>query len=157
MPVGKKSIQRAIDAQNKTEQSAPKAQAKASAPAKKAPELTMVELSAISCEGRTGVYELEKLKSSMRAYGMIAPILLVCDGKTCRLADGYGRYLAAKELGWSKILAIVIPGNKAAFENLQRELSGSIRREEASACGSIHEEKFRVISRISSEVPVELL
>lgn len=157
MPVGKKSIQRAIDAQNKTEQLLPESRAKTSVFSRKEAELAMVELSSIDCEGRTGVYELERLKASMCEYGVISPILLVCDGKICRLADGYGRYLAAKELGWSKIPAVVISGDRFAFENLQRELKVSIGGKEPARCDDIHEEKFRMISRIGSEVPVELL
>lgn len=151
MPVGKKSIQRAINAQNNTEQPVHKA------PEKKEPELTVIELSAIGSEVGANIVASERLKSSMREYGVIEPILVVCDGKTCRLADGRKRYLAAKALGWTKIPAIVIQGDKSVFETLQRELNASVCREEAPSCNDIHEEKFRMISRISSEVSVELL
>ncbi len=155
MPVGKKSIQRAIDAQNRSEKSRP---GESAAPKKeqRVPEFAMVALSAIDVEGRTGVYDRNALTNSVRTYGVIEPVLLVSDGKVCRLADGYGRYLAAKELGMERIPAVIIEGSRAAYEKLLRELASTAHRA-AAGTDDIHEEKFRVISRISSEVPVELL
>ena len=75
--------------------------------------------------------DLETLKESMDRRGLIHPILVFPKGDKFGIVVGQRRYLAARELGWPNIPAILLePTNIAegkilsAIENLQRrELS----------------------------------
>ncbi len=50
---------------------------------------------------------LDELRESMRTIGLLYPLILVRKGSVLEIADGHRRFLAARELGWTRIMARV--------------------------------------------------
>ncbi|MFN4244684.1 MAG: ParB N-terminal domain-containing protein [Brevinematia bacterium] len=81
--------------------------------------LKEVDISQIKISDRQRKYigDITSLKKSMKEIGLINPIVISDD---YTLIAGYRRLLAAKELGWKKIVARVISSqNKHLFEDIE--------------------------------------
>ena len=96
--------------------------------------LDNIELSEVNVRNlKDAKKDLDTLKESMRSRGLIHPILVFPIKDKFAVVVGQRRYLAARELGWSKIPALILESRKieegrilSAIENLQRkELSFS--------------------------------
>ncbi len=70
---------------------------------------------------------LDELKTSMEEFGLLEPIVVIQEGEHHRIIAGHRRFLAARELGWSKIACNVlnVDVETGAFisleENIKRE------------------------------------
>jgi len=89
--------------------------------------------------------DLESLKQSMKRRGLIQPIIVVSKDDKFELVVGQRRWLAARELGWKTIPAIIFDPMKvtegkiySAIENIHRkELSF---KELSKACEYLYDE-----------------
>ncbi len=82
-------------------------------------EIREIEISKIKVGKRQRKYigDISALKKSMKEIGLINPIVIT---DKMELVAGYRRLLSAKELGWEKILARIIPGNnKELLEDIE--------------------------------------
>ena len=70
--------------------------------------------------------DLEALKSSLRAYGLLNPITL---NRKYELIAGERRLQAAKQLGWTSINAVILD-NLDEIEELEMELEENNQRKE---------------------------
>jgi ParB family chromosome partitioning protein len=102
--------------------------------------LNKIELSELNVRNLKDAQEdLDNLKESMRRRGLIHPIVVFPKGDKFNIVVGQRRYLAARELGWEEIPALIFEPMEAttgkilsALENLQRkELSFSDQCETA--------------------------
>lgn len=74
-------------------------------------EIKEVEIEKIKVKDRQRKYigDITSLKKSMKELGLLNPIIISDD---YTLIAGYRRLLSAKELGWEKITARIIPSDK---------------------------------------------
>ena len=75
---------------------------------------------------RQDLGDIEALKSSLRAYGLLNPITL---NRKYELIAGERRLQAAKQLGWTSINAVIID-NMDEIEELEMELEENNQRKE---------------------------
>jgi len=101
---------------------------------------------------------LEELKRSMARQGLINPITVRRKENAYEIVSGHRRYLAAKELAWPSIRAIVVDRTdeemrlEAIHENLHREDLSPV--EESRQVGILHGEfgyPIKEIARITSK------
>jgi ParB family chromosome partitioning protein len=85
-----------------------------------------IEISAIRVRKRvrkdTG--NMEALMESMRRYGQLSPVIV---NRRHELIAGYRRYLAAKQMGWPSISALVVDRESEA-EKLELEIEENVQR-----------------------------
>jgi ParB family chromosome partitioning protein len=74
---------------------------------------------------------LAELAESMRTLGLLQPILVVPDGQRFEIEAGHRRYLAAQQLGWTTIQALVFDAGEIAREAVK--LHENIFREDITA------------------------
>ena len=112
--------------------------------------------------------DLESLKESMKRRGLIQPIIVVSKDDKFELVVGQRRWLAARELGWKTIPAIIFDPMKvtegriySAIENIHRkELSF---KELSKACEYLFDEfkgDYNAVARelgISKQRAIDLL
>lgn len=70
--------------------------------------------------------DLEALKNSLRAYGLLNPITL---NNKYELIAGERRLQAAKQLGWTNINAVIL-NNMSEIDELEMELEENNQRKE---------------------------
>ena len=144
MSVGKNSIARA-------------AGVKASAPAKTKETTTVfmtVQTALIENLRNTDIGDIDKLLKSVKARGVLSPLLLAAtpDGRFW-LLDGSRRLAVAKELGEKQLPAVVVTvENKREASALAKELQSLTTKND-----DIHEEKFKAITRTNHDMPYYLL
>ncbi|MBE5742014.1 MAG: hypothetical protein E7360_01690 [Clostridiales bacterium] len=129
-----------------------------------------VEVSAISFKK---VAENEQMKNSVKAYGVILPIIVEDTAKGLKVVDGAKRLTALKELGVQIVKAVVVNGDvkkvnaelkkfekpeKVVEKVEEKVVEKVVIKKVATKKDDIHEEKFNVIKRLGEEeMPVYLL
>jgi ParB/RepB/Spo0J family partition protein len=90
----------------------------------------LIELTGLNVRDlRDANKDLGPLKESMREKGLIQPIVVVPKDGKYELLVGQRRWLAAKELGWSKIAAVVLAPVSEEDAKLVSAIENLIRRE----------------------------
>ena len=125
-----------------------------------------VDLSSISFKKAT---DIENLKQSIKAYGVILPVIVEETEKGLKVVDGVKRLSALKELGVSVVKAVVISadgkkinGELKKFEKQEKVVEKIVEKvvvkNEEAKKDDIHEEKFNAIKRLcEEEMPIYLL
>jgi ParB family chromosome partitioning protein len=75
---------------------------------------------------REAIAEIEELKVSLARYGLLQPIII---DKSFNLIAGFRRVLAAKELNWEYINALVI-NTESERERVELEMEENLRRQD---------------------------
>ena len=60
--------------------------------------------------------KMQELKASLRAVGLLQPIIVVRRDSRYEIVAGHRRYVAAKSLGWREIMAVAHPDGDNAME-----------------------------------------
>ncbi|MBQ7642517.1 MAG: ParB N-terminal domain-containing protein [Clostridia bacterium] len=92
-----------------------------------------------------------KMLSSVKAYGVIMPVIAVKKGDKFEVVDGNKRVNALKELGATTVKAVVV----GDATEISRELA---LFKPVTSSDDIHEQKFNVIKRLGEDdLPFYLL
>ena len=160
MPIGNASIRRATGAIAKAGEKAPKSAFRAET------ALPEIEIEKIKCAA-TEAAPAELVKS-VKKYGVLHPVFVLCEKDSFTLIAGKARLQAAKEAGLTAIKAVVLTlegtGAQAAKKDVsvrycRPELAAelSVTEAETEKLPDIHEEKFNAIRSIGSKLPDYLL
>lgn len=144
MSIGKNSIARA-------------ATAKAAAPQKKqqvkSAVFMSVEINSVELLKDSDIGDISKLTASIKKHGVVVPVVVAVTEDKFWLVDGARRLAAAKELGETQLPAMAVTvQNKREALSLAKELQPLCAK-----AGSIHEEKFKAIEKVNSDMPYYLL
>jgi ParB family chromosome partitioning protein len=105
---------------------------------------------------------LESLQESMESKGLLQPVTVIGprDDGTYELIMGQRRFLAAKDLGWKEIPAIVIKGPVDEITKIEMSLSENIHSQEPfdsdilEAFRRLYKEKYHKVTEIQKEVGI---
>ena len=122
-----------------------------------------VDVSAITFKK---VSDNSKMTESVKAYGVILPVVVTETAKGLKAIDGAKRLTALKELGIPTVKAVVIKDGKTVsselkkFEQQEKTVEKIVEKTviKEVVVNEIHEEKFKVVKRLGEEeMPVYLL
>ena len=77
--------------------------------------------------------ELDELAKNVGEYGMHQPIVVAPEDEGFTIVIGQRRYLAARQLGWPEIHAVVLPDNPERVRATLMSLSENVQRRDISA------------------------
>lgn len=160
MPIGNASIKRATGAISKTGEKAQKNAFRAET------ALSEIEISKIKFTAPESVPA--ELIKSVKKYGVLHPVFVLCDGEAFTLISGKLRLRAAIEAGLTAVKAIVLTLEGSGAQTAKKEVLARYRQAEAAAeiavtadsdgqVSDIHEEKFNAIRSIGKDLPDYLL
>ena len=128
------------------------------------PNLPMdkIKLSDCNIRKREPKRGLESLKESMGSKGLLQPVTVIGpkDDGTYELIMGQRRFLAAEDLGWKEISAIVIKGPVDRITKIEMSLSENIHSQEPfdsdilEAFRILFKEKYYKVTEIQKEVGI---
>ena len=110
--------------------------------------LSMAELdiSELNVRRREITADLDELAENLDKYGQYQPILVAPKGERYSIVVGQRRYLAAKQLGWDQISALILKQAPERIEATLLSLSENVQRrdltpqDKADACSYLMEE-----------------
>ena len=95
--------------------------------------LENLDISELNVRRREITADLDELASSLQEFGLQQPIVVEPKGERFSIVIGQRRYLAAKQLGWERISAIVLPRSLDRVEAILYSFSENIQRRDLSA------------------------
>lgn len=160
MPIGNASIKRATGAIAKTGEKTAKNTFRA--------DMVLSEIDIAKIKGCAEGSAPAELVKSVKKYGILHPVFVLCEKDSFQLIAGKARLQAAKEAGLDTVKAIVLTlegtGAQTAKKDIAVRYSRSAVAEELAIASAepeklsdIHEEKFNAIRSIGSDLPDYLL
>ena len=160
MPIGNASIKRATDAIAKAGEKTAKNAFYANT------VLSEIEIAKIKCSAADSAPA--ELVKSVKKFGILHPVFVLCEGDSFTLLSGKKRLQAAKEAGLTAIKAIVLTlegtgaqaaKKAAAMRYCPAEVASelAVAADDGEKVSDIHEEKFNAIRSIGSDLPDYLL
>lgn len=155
MPIGNASIKRATGAIEKPAEKATKNVFKAEV------ALSDIEIAKIKCE--EGQEVPAALKKSVKKFGVLHPVFVLCEGDSFTLVSGKARLQAAKENGLTTVKAVILTLEGTGSKEAKKDISIRYGEQNTPAAeteekvSDIHEEKFNAIRSIGSKLPSYLL
>lgn len=94
------------------------------------------------------------LKKSLETYGLICPIVAVKTDESLTVIDGAKRVATLKAMGVESVKVVVVNGNA---KDLEKQLKQFNKQPKVEKERDIHEEKFDMISGITTCLPTWML
>lgn len=139
MPVGKGSLKR-VSASKKQE----------IVNVGKITENNIVEID-VSAIDFTSKRKNSAMKASVKAFGVLMPVIVSKSGDGFRAIDGEKRLTALKELGVKTVKAVIVEGDGKAIAAELRKFAKAEETVAASVTDNIREEKFYAIKRLGED------
>ena len=95
--------------------------------------LENLDISDLNVRRREITADLDELAKSLDQHGMYQPIVVASNGDRFAIVIGQRRYLAAKQLGWDQIPALVLSQTPERVQTTLLSFSENIQRRDISA------------------------
>ncbi|MBE7090783.1 MAG: hypothetical protein E7363_02585 [Clostridiales bacterium] len=96
-------------------------------------------------------------EAQVKAYGVTEPVVAWAKGSELFLLRGANTLQAAKALSINEVPAVILSLDETAAKAFCKQMNAIPKAEKAAPVPSIHEEKFRAVKSVKTDLPYYLL